>query len=161
MKNPVWYGIVDTAQDPRLYDAVVQAPHHASLFSGELHPALAKAAPYLVDLDTAPALAASWRSEGWGRNWGVVCRSSRSLDDLRRHFARFLVSALPDGSSALFRFYDPRVLRAYLPTADGAALARWFDGIDEIVVVAADGVGSHQLALRNGRLAAHPPLAGG
>ena len=42
---------------------------------------------------------------------------------MRRHFRTFLVVALPDERRVHFRWYDPRILRAYLPTCTGEEAA--------------------------------------
>lgn len=136
---PTLYGIIDAAQDERLYGLIAGTPHHDCLFAGKLDDETRRASPYLVKLDTAPKLLSMWQTEGRGRNWGIQCFSEFILDDVRRHFRHFLQARLPDGSIALFRFYDPRIFSAYLPTCDGADLRRWFDAVDEYVTETHEG----------------------
>jgi hypothetical protein len=45
---------------------------------------------------------------------------------MRRHFRSFLTVYDPDGKPLLFRYYDPRVLRVYLPTCDARELETVF-----------------------------------
>jgi hypothetical protein len=54
--------------------------------------------------------------KAWSNNWGVFLTSDASLKDLRAHFRNFLMVKLPDGKQVYFRFYDPKVLRLFLPT---------------------------------------------
>ena len=54
--------------------------------------------------------------EPWGDAWGVWARSEVAFDDVRRHMRRFLRVQGEDGRRMLFRWYDPRVLRVYLPS---------------------------------------------
>ena len=146
------FAVLDTAQDGRLHQLVRGCPDHVCLFAGKLDPALAQVAPYLVRLDAESPLADLWRSEGWGRNWGILCRSGQNLPDLRRHFRKFLQVMLPDGAIVLFRFYDPRVWRTYLPTCNASELADWFAGVEEFNVEAAEGAGTLRYSAANGVL---------
>jgi hypothetical protein len=125
------YGIIDAAQDERLYGWIVAEPEHACLFAGKLDPVLARAAPYIVRLDEESPLLKRWQTDGRGKNWGIQCTSDASLAELRRHFRQFLQARLPDGKVVLFRFYDPRVWRAYLPTCTSEETVQWFKHMDE------------------------------
>lgn len=123
------YGIMDAAQDERLYDWIVSEPEYACLFAGRLDPVLARAAPYVVHLPKYSRLLSAWETEGRGRNWGIQCTSDASIADLRRHLRRFLQAQLPDGSTVFFRFYDPRVWQVYLTSCNADELREWFDPI--------------------------------
>ena len=46
--------------------------------------------------------------------------------DVRGHFRTFLMVYDPDNEPVYFRYYDPRVLRAYLPTCNKAETATLF-----------------------------------
>jgi hypothetical protein len=54
--------------------------------------------------------------EGWGKSWGLYLTSDRQFDDVRKHFRHFLIVSTEDRRELYFRFYDPRVLRTFLPT---------------------------------------------
>ena len=131
------YGIVDTARDRELFGLVSTAPEHVCLFAGTLKPPLERVAPYLVRLSSSPNFRKIWQNE-WGQSWGILCVSSAKIDQLRRHFRQFLQAQLPDGHIVLFRFYDPRVFRIYLPTCDAAQLQAWFACVEEFRVEAAE-----------------------
>jgi hypothetical protein len=45
---------------------------------------------------------------------------------MRKHFRRFLTVHDSDGKPLLFRYYDPRVLRVYLPTCTAEELQTIF-----------------------------------
>ena len=98
----------------------------ASLYSGVSEQQFAMFAPYLFEVD-ADVLA--WlRRNLWQTPWGIfVCAPGQNLEDVRRHFRQFLLVQDPDGEEMYFRFYDPRVLRKYLPTCTPTEL-RWFYG---------------------------------
>lgn len=125
------FGLVDAARDQRLYRLIQQCPEQACLFGGRVEPPLALAAPYIVHATPDNPLFHAWREQGWGQSWGIWCRAAAPLADVRRHFRKFLQAVLPDGDVVLFRFYDPRVWRVYLPSCQPPELAQWFTGIDE------------------------------
>jgi len=146
-----WYALVDTAQDPSLFSLIKRCARQDCLFSGDLDPALAAASPHLVRLDEGSPLMAAWNSRGAGKNWGILCESAIEFDSLRRHFKKFLNARLPDGTIALFRFYDPRVFNTYIRACTPEELAPWFKGVRQYSVEGEGGV-VHNYRLRGGRL---------
>ncbi|MEA2836711.1 MAG: hypothetical protein QOD89_1261 [Bradyrhizobium sp.] len=119
--------MVDTARDPSLYGEVMALDQRAvCLFAGPLQPSLARTAPYLAILEPEDAFLRRWRETGRGQSWGVLFRSQADLAEMRRQLRQRLEVVLPDGRRVLFRFYDPRVLRDYLPGCQGAELDFWF-----------------------------------
>jgi hypothetical protein len=129
-----WYAVIDTAQDPALHPLVTATLEHQCLVSGEIAPVLAAALPYVVPMRKGEPLAEAWTAHGSGRNWGILLQSSRGAEALRTHFKKFINAMLPDGTVALFRFYDPRVFRTYIAAATPEERAPWFDGIDRYSV---------------------------
>jgi hypothetical protein len=82
-----------------------------------------------------------------------MCYAPESIAEVRRHFRNFLQAMLPNRRVALFRFYDPRVWRVYLPTCNADELARWFQMVEEFVAETPDGQGMIRYVLRDGKLA--------
>ena len=121
------YAIVDGACVlgllDKLYDLV---PPFECLYRGELEPDMAEVAPYLVRLQPGEPFTSWLLAHGWGRHWGMFVRSGLDLDGLRRHFRKFLIVHDTDGKPYYFRFYDPRVLRVYLPTCNQRELETFF-----------------------------------
>jgi len=146
------YGLIDAARDDQLYELITASAAHACLFAGELDPELEREAPYIVRLTEGSRLCEAWRDEGRGQSWGIQCTSTSSLAEVRRHFRHFLQAKLPDGKVALFRFYDPRVFRTYLPTCTPHELAPWFSEVNEYRVEAEDGSTTVCYSLWNGEL---------
>lgn len=146
------FGIVDGARNPRLYDLAIASTEQTCLFAGELADPLARAAPYLCVLGPDDALFRAWRDEGWGRSWGITFRSAAALSALRRQFRKNLQAMLPDGTIGLFRFYDPRVWRTYLPTCQPDDLGTWFALVEEYQVESEDGLGSVRYRMGPGGL---------
>ena len=131
--------MIDCARDPDLIRLVMLAPSHACLFAGRQDKEMDAVSPFIVDMASSQRLSNEWQARGRGHNWGVIARSDRSLDELRRHFRQFLLVQLPDSRKVMFRFYDPRVLRAFLPTCQQHELANWFAGIESLLIEQDDG----------------------
>lgn len=107
------FALLDAARDSRVRAFILEhAPDAESLYAG-IDLDLAEVAPYLVPL---PGRLTSLMPLAWGNSWGVFVKSDATLPELRRHFRQFLMVQLEDGEEVYFRFYDPRVLRVFLPT---------------------------------------------
>jgi hypothetical protein len=111
------FAVLDAARDPRII-ARVQGyfDQKACLYAGPLGAELASAAPYLVRLYADDGFCRALLDDGWGRAWGVFVQSDTSFATLQRHLRHFLVVRDRRGQRLVFRWYDPRVLRVYLPT---------------------------------------------
>jgi hypothetical protein len=150
------YGVLDCARAPEMYEHVARlSPESAQcLFEGRLDEAVRRASPHLVELPPADPLSKAWRSVGWGQAWGLLLSSSAALPTVRRRLRHFTMAKLPDGSGpVLFRFWDPRVFRSYMPLVEAEDAAAWFVDIDRYIVEAEDGVGSLRFTLKSGRVA--------
>ena len=75
-------------------------------------------APYLVRLPGDSRLLETLVAQGWGKHWGIFVVSAADFKTLRKHFRTFLMVKSPEGKRLYFRYYDPRVLRVYLPTCN-------------------------------------------
>ncbi len=124
----VW-AVLDCARDPRIYLALLESRlEFRCLYSGKLPKALEMVAPHLVELIPGNRLVGRLLDEGWGRAWGVFLK----IDDpsnLRVHLRKFLKVQDERGRPLLFRFYDPRVLRIYMPSCRADELQRFFGPI--------------------------------
>ncbi len=121
------FAVLDGASAPALVKALYEhEPEYCCLYRGELEPDIATVAPYLVRLEADAKFAELVLSEGWGAHWGIFIQSAANLRTLRDHFREFLTVALPDHRTVLFRYYDPRVLRSFLPACNTAELGAFF-----------------------------------
>lgn len=117
------YMIVDAARDPGLYPGLLAREEEAemrALYQGETASEMAEVAPYLVRLDRGGAVADWLVGEGWGRGWGILVQAGGDIDMVRRHFRKLTIVNDAKGATYLFRFYDPAVLRSFLPISDAA-----------------------------------------
>lgn len=111
----VW-AILDCARDPKIYLALLASRlEFRCLYSGTLASALEMVAPQLVELSPANRLTRLWLDEGWGQSWGVFLKI-QDASNLRHHLRKFLKVQVENDRRLVFRYYDPRVLRVYLPT---------------------------------------------
>lgn len=60
--------------------------------------------------------------------------AAAAFEGVRKHFCRFLLVQLENGKEVFFRFYDPRVLREFLPTTNSAELATFFGPVAEWII---------------------------
>ncbi len=153
------YGVLDCAVEPQLYEhaARLEPQSSACLFEGRLHAQVRAASPYLVELATDDPLSRLWRGEGWGRSWGMLVSSTADLSTVRRRLRHFTQARLPRGEGpVLFRFWDPRVFRVYLPLVEPDMLGEWFKDIDRYIVETEDGQGSLRYTLERGGLKIDP-----
>jgi len=131
------YAVLDGAMIEGLPARLAQvAPEAACLFEGSLDPMLSAAAPYVVKLDPQSKAAQLALKEGWNDHWGIVLLTDASLDlrAVRSHLRRVLRVSAPDGTSMLFRFYDPRAFRTVIPVLEPAARLEFFGPIHGVYV---------------------------
>lgn len=95
------------------------------MLGGEIRSPLREAAPWCVKLGAEPRAGRELfcRYFGLGAGIFVTAPLDAALTFVRRQLKRLLRVELPSGKKALFRFYDPRVLRVFLPTCDLEQLA--------------------------------------
>ena len=128
-RQNVWM-IVDGARSVDVFRFLLACHlEYACLYSGSLTPELEMAAPYLIQLDHGYRDTHRLIRQAWGNSWGVFLRSETSLKKLRRHLREFLVVRDTKGTRLVFRYYDPRVLRVYLPTCETGELRTFFGPI--------------------------------
>jgi hypothetical protein len=128
-RRDIWM-IVDGARDRRVYSSLLSSYlEYSCLYAGDLAPALEVAAPHLVQLEYEDKYTRRLLEQGWGNSWGVFLKCDASLGQLRRHLRHFLMAQDPAGKPLVFRYYDPRVLRVYLPTCFGEELRNLFGPI--------------------------------
>lgn len=130
----VWT-ILDGARDPEVYRTVLTSyADRTCLYAGALPPQLEVAAPYLVQMEFDDRFARKVLDDGWGKSWGVFLKTETGLENLRKHLRQFLLVRDERGKSLIFRYYDPRVLRVYLPTCTPNELRTIFGPIQEFAM---------------------------
>jgi hypothetical protein len=121
----VW-AILDGARDPAIRLALIESRlEFRCLYSGRLPRELEIVAPHLVELLPGHRLTHTLLDQGWGRSWGVLLKI-QDPSNLRHHLRKMLKVDGLGARPMLFRYYDPRVLRAFLPQASALQLRDFF-----------------------------------
>jgi hypothetical protein len=124
------FALLDGARDPKVHDCLKSCPEeYCSLYDGD---ELADVAPYLVRLGGSDFL--TWLAKnGWGQSWGIYLCSRVSLVELREHFRRLLMAETEDRKRYYFRFYDPRVLRVFLPSCTQEEIRQFLGPVSQVL----------------------------
>jgi hypothetical protein len=135
------YAVLDGARDERVRELIAaSADPSRSLYEGAQGEAMADIAPYLVRFAPGSRLIERLVVEGWGKRWGIFLTSMEPFKEVRRHLRRFLmVIDEESGERLYFRFYDPEVLRVFLPTCTIRQADELWGDIDAFVFEDADG----------------------
>jgi hypothetical protein len=134
------YALVDAARDFHL----ALGPRHQgvktyTLLEGEMAPFLDSVAPHLVPINLESDYLELW-AERLGGSAGILLLTKKGLLMLREHLRNIFTVTDEENNEFFFRYYDPRVLRAYLPTCTGEEAKEFFGPIRRILAES-DGVG--------------------
>ncbi len=125
------YIVLDAARmDDKIDIAKELCPKFFSLYRGNKENQLASVAPYVFDIDDSEEFQKWYFEEGWGNSWGIILYSPQDIKQIRKHLRRFLMVMTEDKKELYFRFYDPRVLRVFLPTCNTSQIKEFFGGVE-------------------------------
>jgi Domain of unknown function (DUF4123) len=121
------YTLQDAAANPRIYpNLILSGMDSACLYEGPIPKVLEEAAPHVVRLVAASPYTRWYLGESWGKAWGLALQTRATLTTIRQHFRTLLLVRDERGNTLRFRFFDPRVLRRYLPTCTPSELKQVF-----------------------------------
>ncbi len=109
-----------------IHQAKELCSEHQCLYIGDSETVLGEVAPWLFDATHSPGFKQWLAEEAPGKNWTIIIQSQATLRELHHHFRQFLMVTTDEGKELYFRFYDPRVLRVFLPTCDAVQLQEFF-----------------------------------
>src|SRR5262249_36585829 len=133
------FALLDAARDPRVLQLLrASGEQYQSLYEGPKGEELAEFAPYLVSLPPGSQLHQVLVREGGGERWGACHTCPQPFKEVRGPFRRFLLVKNHDGRELYFRFYDPRVLRIFLPTCTPEETAQFFGPVSCFLLEAED-----------------------
>ena len=139
--TPQVYAVVDGARD-RSFEWKIRLSRleYCCLYAGRLSPELARAAPYLVHLTPKSQFTHELLGNLWGTSWGIltIVPPDCTMQQQRRHFRTLLRVTTEDGRILAFRFYDPRVLRIFVPTCTPSELTLLFGPIPQLAAESHD-----------------------
>ena len=135
------FAVLDATRTLRVIEVLRESvEEYRSLYEGIQGEALAMQAPYLVRLPRGARLLEQTVLEGWGKGWGVYLTSRRPFDEVRTQLRRLLmVRNDQSGRQMYFRFYDPQMLRLFLPTCALRQREQIFGEIEGFLVEGRDG----------------------
>jgi hypothetical protein len=122
------------------------------LYKGGSEEELADYAPYIFSFEQDTEFAVWIHHNGFGNSWGIFVNSEESMEVIYKHFRKFLMVKTEEGKQLYFRFYDPRVLRIFLPTCDAQQLAEFFGPIHYFFMEDEDPNFALKFSLKNGEL---------
>lgn len=122
----------------KLYDTEIES---YCLLEGNLEPDVLYQAPYLVRLLPNHEFT-NWLFEGFtGKNKGIFAHSRATLVEMRQHFTSLVKVHDETGRPLMFRYYDPRVFRKFIPTCKRSELGKMFGEVTQFFVENEDGDG--------------------
>jgi hypothetical protein len=134
------YCVLDGASVPdlpmRLYQT--NTPHYC-LLGDDVKPDVLYSAPFLAALLPGSSFMEQVFKESPGKHWGIYAHCRRSMTEVRRHCRALLRVFDEDGNPLMFRYYDPRVLRKFLPTCNAGELKTLFGELDTLFAESTDG----------------------
>ncbi|MBK8258933.1 MAG: DUF4123 domain-containing protein [Polyangiaceae bacterium] len=135
------FALLDGARNDRILSLLrTSVDDFVSLYDGLRAEVEEDGAPYLVKFSKNSLLLPQLVQEGWGDSWGVFANADVTLRELRAHLRRQLVvTREKDDQPMYFRFYDPRVLRSFLPIATPRQSSAFFGPISRFVLEDAQG----------------------
>ena len=139
------FAILDGARDDEIEPMIRSSTlPHACLYNEPLTDDLRSAAPHIIELKLDNEFTQQLIKLSWGQHWGIflVTYSPATLDSVRQSFRKINIVQDPSGRAVFFRYYDPRVLRTYLPTCTPDEVKIVFGPVNEI---ATEGETENQL----------------
>ena len=133
------YCLLDAACDQTIPSLLALAQEQKQcLYDGQSATDLANWAPYLVQLPIDSPFTKALLDLGWGKGWASYFTSPAPFEEIRHHFRKFLMIQLQGGEEVYFRFYDPRVLRDFLPTATPSEATVFFGPVQQWLIESED-----------------------
>jgi hypothetical protein len=144
------YAVLDGARDRRISGWVFDTRAPAwCLWRGKLPAVAERVAPFLLRLERGSEYTERLFTAGWDNAWGVLLATDAPSRELRRHLRRFLRVRTEQGRIMNFRYYDPRVLRIFLPVLSATEATEFFGPV-EAFAAAGESPGAFHLFRRNG-----------
>lgn len=127
--------VLDGAISPAVVDLLNQAGvFYQSLYEGEQGRNLVPFGPYLAEIQKGGKLMPFLVKVGWGKSWGVFLGTNLEFGEARKHLRHFLMADIEGGQKVIFRFYDPRVMRVFIPTCNAEQRKEFFGKIQHFLV---------------------------
>jgi len=152
---PYVYAILDGARNRKIQPLLKSSGlRHYCLFDGELDYSLTLAAPYMMRLEEDADFTRELIQQAWGNSWGIfaIAPHNISLIRVRMNCKDIVFVENEQGKRMLFRYYDPRVMRVYLPTCLPDELKQVFGKLTAYAVENEDASGLNYFRLQQPEL---------
>lgn len=125
------YAIVDSARNDEVFKYfLTDNIAYRSLFEGKMDIKFFSVSGFLVECKKDSMLFNWLTTEAWGNSCSIFLISKVSFDEIFNHFQKFNRVYLEDDDVVYFRYYDPRVLRVYLPTCNNKEIRTFFGEVE-------------------------------
>ncbi|MCK4857938.1 MAG: DUF4123 domain-containing protein [candidate division Zixibacteria bacterium] len=121
------FALLDAARTDTVLEKLAHAEvEYRSLYLGQAEEQYSGVSPFLVECKEDAELFNWLTTDTWGGACGIFLIADDTFINLFTHFRKFLMVKTEAGEKFLFRFYDPRVLRVYLPTCTAQELDHFY-----------------------------------
>lgn len=129
------YAIVDSARNDEVFKFLLTDDiNYRSLFDGKMDIKLFGVSGFLVECKKVSTLLKWLTTEAWGTSCSIFLISKSSFIEVLKHFQKFIRVYLEGDDVVYFRYYDPRILRIYLPTCNNKEIRSFFGEIESFFV---------------------------
>lgn len=134
--EPVVYAIIDGASNKELVPALKDSGlRYNCLYEGKLSYDMELASPYLVRLEQDNAFTEELLINGPENNWCIylVTYPPVTMLSVLRQARKNQKVLNPKGNTLIFRYFDPRILRNYLPSCSIFEAGIFYGPVDTII----------------------------
>ncbi len=135
--EPIVYAILDGSRNKKIHPMLCESQlRYSCLYEGRLNYELTLAAPYIVRLEKDNHFTHELIHQGWGNSWGIyaITHTPATLVGVRRNCRKIAYITDSKNKKYVFRYYDPRVFKVYLPTCNALEASKVFGPITEYVI---------------------------
>lgn len=123
-----------------------------SLYNDSSFKCLQEVGPYLLSISSRNRFYSFLGNKVDRRLLGLMIISKAGFDNCWKHFRKFLLVKTEDGQELYFRFYDPHVLKIFLPTCDEKQIIEFFGPVEKFIVEGDNGEEAIEFSHQNGVL---------
>lgn len=113
---------------------LINSTHSSLLRSQNNDEEFAESTPYLFTFENVSDFENWIILNVWGHSIEIFIETLATFDELFKHFRRFLTIQDEQGKKMYFRFYDPHVLKIFLPTCDDKQIIEFFGPVESFIV---------------------------
>jgi hypothetical protein len=129
------YALVDSARNDEVFKYfLTDNVTYRSLFEGKMDIKFFGVSGFLLECKKNSILFNWLTDDAWGTSCCVFLISKDPFEEVLNHFQKFNRVYLEDDDVVYFRYYDPRVLRIYLPTCNNKEINTFFGEIESFFV---------------------------